>query len=687
MMKIFCIVFLSLFCLSLSGNDIRYTVNHNTGAINRISIAGDTRNMNWMLETDGSQYRWVDDKYGWGLGYLTVASAEGPQSYHWKNPVAVQANGDVLYKAGGIDITVSRTVKEGDLVETYTFRNAGNEILTLSKIGIYTPFNDNYPSAKECLQARTNAHIWDGGSAAYVNAIHMSSEAPHLGLVLLKGNINAYEIAERSIRKANSNFRGVISLVSSGNIVLKPGESETIQWQIFSHVGNDDFYRKMLQKGGVKVSCNKYVLQAGETLEATLESKLKLKNLTAYLNETEVPVYKKNNKWVVKVTPKQLGDNKLSFKYGDGKETYAQCLVVSDIDSLIAKRVRFILDNQRVTDRQHPKYGALLVYDNEKDGIFYNDSTKINFTCFTEGGERIGMGVLLAKYYLLHPSSQLKTALIDYADFIRNKLQDSTYKTWFTYTHEGRNRAYNYPWISSFYFYMYKVTGDKQYLKHAVGTLGAMFAHFGYGFYAIDIPVSLGLGLLKEAGLKEDYEHLKAEFIKVGDAYLKTGLDFPRHEVSYEQSIIAPGIMVLLQLYQETKDNRYLKEVERQLPVLEAFANFQPSYHLNDIAIRHWDGYWLGKKRMWGDVFPHYWSALSAFVYYDYYKCKGDKTYLLRAENIVRNNLCQFFEDGKASCAYLYPLSINGEKGKFYDPYANDQDWALVYYLLVNHGL
>lgn len=74
----FYIIFLSLFCLSLSGNDIRYTVNHNTGAINRISIAGDTRNMNWMLETDGSQYRWVDDKYGWGLGYLTVASAQDP---------------------------------------------------------------------------------------------------------------------------------------------------------------------------------------------------------------------------------------------------------------------------------------------------------------------------------------------------------------------------------------------------------------------------------------------------------------------------------------------------------------------------------------------------------------------------------------------------------------------------------
>lgn len=686
-MKFFYFILTNLFFLSLSAQKIDYTSNPITGALNRLTIEGDNRNMNWMLETDGSQYKWVGENYGWGLGYLSVLSNQTEKTFYWKKPLEVKSNGEIHYKVNNIDLIVSRKIKSGDLIETYTFTNKSDENVTLSKVGIYTPFNDNYPSAKVCLESRVNAHVWDGGSAAYVNAIHMSSKAPHIGLVLLKGNIDAYEISERSIRKANSNFRGVISLVSNRNIVLKPGESETIQWQIFSHTGNKDFYKKMLKLGGVKVSCNKYVFQVGEILETRLESHVSLDNISAYLNDQEVPVYRENNNWCVKVKMNQVGDNRLSFHYGDNKITHAQCLVISDIDSLISKRVNFILKNQRVKDIDHPKYGAFLVYDNEKNEIFYNDSTKVNFTCFTEGGERLGMGVLLAKYYLLHPDSSLKAALIDYADFIRNKLQDANYKTWFTYTHEGRNRAYNYPWISSFYFYMYKVTGDKLYLKHAVGTLDAMFSHFGYGFYAIDIPVSLGLNLLREAGMNTEYDHLKAEFIKVGEAYLKTGLNFPKHEVSYEQSIIAPGIMVLLQLYKETNDNRYMVEVEKQLPILESFANFQPSYHLNDIAIRHWDGYWLGKKRMWGDVFPHYWSALSAFVYYDYYTCKGNKEYLLRAKNIVLNNLCQFFEDGKASCAYLYPLSVNGEKAKFYDPFANDQDWALVYYLLVNYDL
>lgn len=130
-----------------------------------------------------------------------------------------------------------------------------------------------------------------------------------------------------------------------------------------------------------------------------------------------------------------------------------------------------------------------------------------------------------------------------------------------------------------------------------------------------------------------------------------------------------------------------MDEVKRQMPVVEAFNGFQPSYHLNEVGIRHWDGHWFGKREMFGDTFPHYWSSITGAVYYYYALCTGDKSYMERAQNVVRNNLCLFFEDGRASCAYMYPYKINGIKAQFYDPYANDQDWALVYYLLVNHGI
>ena len=55
-----------------------------------------------------------------------------------------------------------------------------------------------------------------------------------------------------------------------------------------------------------------------------------------------------------------------------------------------------------------------------------------------------------------------------------------------------------------------------------------------------------------------------------------------------------------------------------------------------------------------------------------------------RAKDIVRNNLVSFEEDGRATCAILRPSRVNGEKAMYRDAYANDQDFALMYYLLIN---
>ena len=274
-----------------------------------------------------------------------------------------------------------------------------------------------------------------------------------------------------------------------------------------------------------------------------------------------------------------------------------------------------------------------------------------------------------------------------YASFVKDKLQDEDFNVWSNVGHDSRNRAYNYPMIANLYFYMQKATGENKYAEYGYKTLQAMFKHFGYGFYAIDFPVKLGLEVLRSANMQEEAEKLKSDYLKIADVYIQNGLNYPKHEVNYEQTIVAPSIMLLAQVYSETKDPKYLEAIKLQLPALEAFNGNQPNFHLNEIAIRHWDGYWFGKREMWGDVFPHYWSTVTGAAFYYYYLCTGDDTYKKRAENIVRNNLCQFFENGAASCAYMYPKKVNGVKAEFYDPYANDQDWALVYYLLVNKNI
>jgi hypothetical protein len=107
------------------------------------------------------------------------------------------------------------------------------------------------------------------------------------------------------------------------------------------------------------------------------------------------------------------------------------------------------------------------------------------------------------------------------------------------------------------------------------------------------------------------------------------------------------------------------------------------------VPIRHWDGYWFGAQRMWGDVFPHYWSVLSAAAYLAWPDglLPDAETAGLReaAYTILRANLASFAPDGSASCAFIYPSCVNGQPAHVADPLANDQDWALVYAL--RHGL
>lgn len=46
-----------------------------------------------------------------------------------------------------------------------------------------------------------------------------------------------------------------------------------------------------------------------------------------------------------------------------------------------------------------------------------------------------------------------------------------------------------------------------------------------------------------------------------------------------------------------------------------------------------------------------------------------------------------FLRGGGESCAYVYPQTVDDNPGRFFDAWANDQDWALDNYLIVRQGL
>ena len=117
------------------------------------------------------------------------------------------------------------------------------------------------------------------------------------------------------------------------------------------------------------------------------------------------------------------------------------------------------------------------------------------------------------------------------------------------------------------------------------------------------------------------------------------------------------------------------------MEVLKLFHARQADYHQFENAIRHWDGYWFGKNRMLGDTYPHYWSALTGIVWLKYIQASGKDAGMESVRAILRGPLSLFTAEGTASCAMVFPEQVNGKKGHFYDPWANDQDWGLYFAL------
>ena len=704
---------------------IIYKTDAATGAISRLAIDNDEHQMNWVLSPDGKQYKWVTSKYGWGLGFMTVNG----KKLEWQKPISQKDK--LTYQVGDILITVKRTLKNGELFEEYTFKNTGKTATKITDWGIYTPWNDNYPDAATCMTNRCDAHIWAGDNAAYAFGLRMgykgtlhatnkdskntknkkdkdiTIEGGNVGLMLTKGSLPDYEEWERKRENANSNFRGVFAM-DLPDMTLNAGKSYTVAWKVFEHNGREDFYKKLLASGGAIAKSDKYVYQQGEEVKVYLE-KNKLKSLTATITSkdmrngkvTSAPKAIQTGKdargYYASFTADNLGEQRIDLIYNKVERTHATILVVSSYDKLIGKRVQFIMDHQQMNDPQDARYGAYMVYDNEKQAIYKNDDKRKSYDC-DEGRERVGMGVMMARWYQKLASEQatgkettdqqalekLKQSLIRYADFIKNKLQTADYTTYSRVTKDGWNRGYNYAWVADFYFQMYEVTKNPQYAIDGYKTMQALYHYTGYGFYCIGIPVTAGLKALKEAGLQAEYNDLLIDYSKTADVFMKNGLRFPKSEVNFEQAIVAPATQFLLEMYLQTKDSTYLKAAENMMPAVENLCGNQPDYRLNEIPIRHWDCYWFGKRQVFGDTFPHYWSILNANVYHYYALATGEQKYQKMAKQIVRNNLCNVFEDGTGSCAFVYPKRINGEQAHFADAFANDQDWALDAYLMVN---
>lgn len=538
-------------------------------------------------------------------------------------------------------------------------------------IAITFPLPDSYEDSRTCLKKRCHVHIFCGKQVSWICALRMGGEAPHLGMVLTEGSLAAYSIQRNILHQSND--RGCFLLHPEG-MQLQPHETRKLRWTIFPHDGKADFLKKLsvYQPRMVCVEAQRYVLFLGETNRIEITPAFPAERVTVNGEEAQ----REGTSFVYSYTAEKIGE--LTFSIcADDVQTECRILVQERPELLAQRRCRFLAKNQQYTG-EGPLNGAYLAYDNEEERLVYTPENDFN-----GGRERIGMGILMARYLQQKKDENLMDSLEKYRDFVLRELVDK--ETGCVYNDMERDdsyhRLYNAPWAATLFTELYRLEQKREYLTYACRIVKRYYQEGGKEFYPIELPVLALIKALGEVQMEAEQREMRVLFINHADWLCGRGLDYPPSEVNYEQSIVAPAAQILLSVYLLTGKEKYLHAGGQQVKVLELFNGMQPDYHLYESAVRHWDGYWFGKRRYYGDTFPHYWSALTGNVFALYAKATKDASYMKRAEDSRRGVLPMIFPDGRASCAYVYPQSVNNRRASFYDPYANDQDWGLYFYL------
>lgn len=676
----------------LNGTDLRIQVDPNTGYT--IGIV------------DDSGFNWLISDSDWG-------HVEGFTKY-----IGFTDNGDSVdstYKSdrANVLLTLSRFVKQGKYYESYSFKNEGNIDFFMKDgdFGIHFPFQTNVLRKYSCLNTcesemaenlyeenseaflhnTVNAHLWCGEDVAYISAKKIDGDSKWLSVYLNQGCIVDYDIYRDISRNSNgADYRGDLVLLPKP-VSIKPGEDYTLVFEINMET---DSLEQALQRhqGHISLRADKYTAFLGETIHFAGNYSGKASKVEVKCEGMNIPVMVNGNSFSWLYSSNTCGERTFYVSV-DGKKTWIRILYVQPLENILAARALFIAEKQQYNCPGSPLDGAYLIYDRASDSLYCDQ----DFQDHNAGRERIAMGLTVIAALQRSHNSVLENSLSKYRSFIERELVDVD--TGIVYNEVGRNnnclRIYNFPWFSLFYYELFRLYGNINDLHISLKILIKYYEYGGANQESQCIPFYRFIASAKKCGDNESAEIAQKLLVNHADTIVSHGLLSNSQEIAYVMEQPVCSAYYLSQAWMITGDSKYLDPMEKELKSAESFWIQAPDYHMNYISVRHWDGYWFGKYMQYGDLYPHDWSSLVGEMYYYISQVKSDEKYLSNAYEVLRNNLCLFFEDGSATTGYLYPhkivmyksnpesnnpfFSVGTTYGKRFDDWANDQDWALYF--------
>lgn len=627
----------------------------------------------YLLDVDHDA--WHTAEHGWGTGFVIsdrgAARWAVPDSLTWEEG-GNHATHNLL---PGLTLLIDRHWGDS-FVESYSLVNTGESAMSITSMGIVTPFRDVYDAAASALTSSIHAHVWTGGESSWVLAQPMSGDRPVLALIVEEGALSAYSIESRN-HFTFSNVRGHIVLhpTDAGRnpnafggqhaLRLEPGQTHRVTWRMRWYdeaASATEAVTRPWWPRQVSAEVNDCIRLPGAARMAISAAE------HASVEGDDLLISAQRH-GVIDI---DLGAESLALFFHE------------PVQNVVVARCAFLLRHHISKQRAGVDAHAFVPYDNET-GLTQLTSA---WPDWSDGAERIGMPTLLQQARLLGwVGSDVDDALHGWARFARARLLDATAAPrWGSDTTIEQPRLYNSPWLAHFFADQFRLFGDPDDLELAARILERSYELGAVEHLSIGQPEAVVLvSELLAPHQPARASGLRAALIATADHFRDAGAELPAHEVKYEQSMVAPLVSLFAIAERVSGDvGRYREALITSTRWLRAFGGPQPHARLRWMGIRHWDGFWFGKRRQWGDVFPHHWSTLTAVALRQLPDDLRDEKVRAEEEAIFRGNLASFGADGSATAAFIFPSTVDAVPAHVADPLANDQDWALT--LLLRSG-
>lgn len=488
-----------------------------------------------VLKNDADRMNWIEGLGTWGvpagMEFLGAEQKDGKSVSRYRRDV--------------LELTVERSMGGDFLRERFIFRNTAPYDLYFQRgeLGVFATFNDNYTDAGTCEKSRCHAHIWCGGENSYVHALKMGEFHTELALILTQGSLDSYSV--RRVAKEISNDRGDFILHPAPSHFL-PGETKVLEWELAAFPAGAFKHELLKRPNSAYLSFEQETVFPDERFRVTAECSAKPETAEVFCNGNKIPFRIEDSSVLVDYAPEKTGEHKFEFRI-NGRVFRANGFVSEDLETVVDRRIRFIIRNQQMTDPRSPLCGAYLIYDCEENAPYFDYANANHNAC----RERFGMGLLIARRLQRKHDDEMEKSLKLFEQFLLREVFDT--ETGEVCNNIGKNakfkRLYNAPWLITFWLEMHRLYKEDRYLVRIERSIRNYYGKGGATFYSNGSVFSDAVKAIRDAGKTETARELAGLVRTHVENIRANGILYPPHEVRFEQTIVTPALSILSAYY------------------------------------------------------------------------------------------------------------------------------------------